>query len=327
MTSPTEAGDVTVHVGYPKTATTALQWDVFQRCRQAYYLGTYPRSSEAYARLSGEYAVEGLGATLHDLCTDGEAFHRDLDRHRKRLASIHARRLLLSHEGIVNAHYPRVPVERTADNIKALFPDRRVRVLITIRCQDELAESLYNEHYMKAYRNDNSLNTLRKFMDRAVMAEHGGENRFDFRSTIGGYVDAFGRDNVTVMVHEHLRSAPRDFLCALARFLDEPDLPGDVREIAQRNVRFTSGRAHHYTLWNVVHDLKYPYLIARKLLPASWITRLGDALRTVRLRNVRDNDFRLTEEQRRDIRRHFAPGNRALARQFGLDLERHGYFR
>ena len=177
---------------------------------------------------------------------------------------------------------------------------------------------------MLRWRKDRELNSLDRYVEKRVL-DDSRTNKYSYDEVAGTYADAFGPGNVAVVALEQLAEDQGRFLSMLAGFLDEPDLPASVSHVRRHNARFGSKGYHRYTLWNLVHDVKHRY-VERRLLPLSWNLKIARRLQNIGFRNVQENDFRLTETQRSRIRRRFAPGNRALARMFGLDLERFGYW-
>lgn len=206
---------VYLHVGMPKTGTTFLQ----ARC---------------FPHLKGiRYQDRELSALLDRVIYTNPIF-LDLPRARSEsdavLEKMREASLLISNERLFGNM-----LRNFHDNLhltcclKALFPV--AKVIVVVRRQDELAESIYKQSLQSYYyqRLDSFLNYRRQTF--ADAGDHLGPPSLDVKLLdlhryVQHYVEQFGRDNVAVLPYELLRHDQRAFLAKMAATLNvEPFYP------------------------------------------------------------------------------------------------------
>lgn len=205
---------VYLHLGMPKTGTTFLQ----ARC---------------FPYLKGICYPDKEMMALLDLIIHTNPIFLDLPRAKQETASALAKMteasLLISHERLFGNM-----LRNFHDNtylaccLKVIFPE--AKLIIVIRRQDELVESIYKQSLQSYYyqRLNSFLNYRRK-----TFADAGDQllpnldiKQLNLHRYVQHYVKHFGRDNVAVLPYELLRHDQRAFLEKLAAAVDvEPFYP------------------------------------------------------------------------------------------------------
>lgn len=311
-----------LHIGYPKTATTTLQNDVFTHCRSLCYLG---KIKNKVPYLPEEGLSESIAPTiLYDLYMNNPSFHSNLSQYRQQINSIEAERLLLSDENIIQLHTAVTPLESILANIRLLFENCHIKLLVTIRQQASLIESIYNQGFMNLWRKIKALNTLDKYVD-SVVNTNITTNKYNFDYLIGYFAQELGQQNILVLPYELLARDTKQFLAELASFLEAPELRSLAESIGRHNQRFSSVGHHDYTLWQWLLDIKQR-ITDRSVLPPKLRHSMWNLLKTIKFRSVKDYQFSLSPEQQEQVRQFFRESNRALSEKYQLDLDSYGYF-
>lgn len=214
---------ILVHVGYPRTATTALQTQLESTSGDVQYLGRFTRAGKDGSRWRYPElevcmaAVKQADQRLSDLAI-GTARRKAASSVRERRAPwLFARRrsaswLFASDERICKPPRNCTPDwrQRQAKLLKRVFPD--CRILITIRRQDNLLVSLYKRELVR----QESVQLKQTFSD--WLAAGGGsvyacwQERFDFLSYYRAFSETFGQELVHVLPYELYTKNPSALL-------------------------------------------------------------------------------------------------------------------
>ncbi len=289
-----------IHVGYPKTASTWLQSELFS--------GEVAKIRQA---ISPE-EIRNRVIRPYPLWYDHEGFRREWQQ---RIEGVQAEGYLpvLSQELLVG-HPVSGGYESTlvAERLHALWPE--ARILIIVRQQPTMLLSLYKE-----YIHNGGYLSLSQYMNPP------GRDRqptFDFRylefhRLVSHYVHLFGTGNVLVLPFEAFVRDKVEFCNRILKFVGLPPIHG----ISERHVRKSMGgwtvmlrsrlnRLFHGDRNNPVAPCYIPQ-VARLVnrLDSMWPRRLhawGD----------RQMSMRIAAE----IKRRYTDSNRQLAADTGCDL-------
>jgi hypothetical protein len=189
---------IAVHIGFPKTATTFLQTEVFPRFARPGF--TYV-PLEACARL--------FASLIHD---DDEIYDGDVTAERVREEAGGAKLSLFSYEALTGHAHPTGSSNRTqiARRLRQLGFDR---VLISIRNQFDVLESAY-----KQYLSGGGVLPFRDYVTFDPSETTYLDPRYyDYHPLYCLYTSLFGFSNVLVLQQERLREP--EFLGRLTSFL------------------------------------------------------------------------------------------------------------
>lgn len=297
--------NITLHVGFSKTATTSLQNFVFSRLPGLANLGK--------PFVNGDQRQPLYEAITH--LTFAEELRYDKAETESAFARAIAGRsgpILISSEGFTySRHNDQALVAR---RLRSIFP--AARIVFTIREQVAWIRSLYLD--------DCGRFPLRKPMPRFATWlgwEKGKRNRgalqmANFDATVRLYEELFGRERVFVLPHEKMLSDRQGFANSLASVLEvEQTHLDDLLASLPRSNPAISAKAYHLGLLNY-------YLIpeaGRRLLE-----RLPRSIKNLIL-SGEPPELDIPETAVELVGANVRAGNGALAERHGLDLRGYGY--
>ncbi|MDA0219553.1 MAG: sulfotransferase [Proteobacteria bacterium] len=295
---------VFIHVGVPKSGTSTLQLDVFPKHEEIDFRFWPKRDT-----------IEGLFSCLYgDTLYDDAAFEACA----RRIAESHAGTegaVLYSREHLTHQRYDRGTMAR---RLRRLFGE--ASIILTIRNQFDWFESSYvwNLRLLREPWRGGVPPGLESYLAGQWRERHRSRLASgDFGALARLYTELFGRERVLVLAFEDMVARPERYAEALFGFLDVSRERGlELLAAKHRNPRLTERR---YALW-YWRAIGMPMALQRLLygrvaLPgADRLLDAGPAKREP-----------LPERWREELGHHYAPGNRYLEREFGLDLAGHGY--
>jgi hypothetical protein len=280
-----------VHIGFPKTATTFLQRNVFPQL-------------PARFRYFDERVSAGVFAPL--IHEDDTIF--DSPGHQQQFAAAWGNdSTLFSYESLTGLHYQTGFVNRTliARRLRMLGFER---VIITIRNQFDVLESAYKEYVKNG--------GVLKFADYAVFAP--GKPRYlypqyyDYQPIYRLYAEIFGKSNVLVLQHELLTEA--SFVRDLCRFLEVDELSVDSR--VRVNTSLSAAKTEALRLINhlTYNSYRPSHLISKRFSTALF----HRVLRKAPLAN--GSASCLDGRSRAEIAAYYHEANKRLAQDAGITL-------
>ena len=214
-----------------------------------------------------------------------------------------AARILLSHEDMIGN--PRSGFYRHARAAAALLarlrPDHARKIVVYIKRQDRLVESMYKQRIQmgKSY-------SFKKFF-----ADVPWQN-FSWKRVLDDLGDVIGEDNLVVRLSEDIRDGSQQFVRAFIRAVLVEDFDGELRVPANTNQSFSARSLAIARRLN-------PYLGVK---PQRWM-RLW--LRRVQSRNPRSKPRLLSDQDRLRILDHHEDGNVDVFKRFLSDRDRCTY--
>ncbi|MFB0613927.1 sulfotransferase domain-containing protein [Aurantiacibacter poecillastricola] len=301
-----------VHIGIPKTGTTALQRQVFPKLA-GFDLAMKPRS-DLFRR---EGTVDpGLFRLVFNRCPEvwrhrGAEILRDV-----RPDAVPARPLLVSEEGMSSGKSP----HHLAAHFALMAPAAReagytgVRAILSIRRQDQWLGSYYAQKSDR--REDASQEDFERFVDERLDPAQGryeGESMMlDYAAMLEAISETLGKANVLPLVYEDMERHPAQFAQTLCSYLDAADAGQSiVATLAQGRENARSGGDDTWQLRPPARPAgtlaaRFARKLERKLADPGTITMTG--------------------ELRKRILEAYEASNRRFAEISGRDLARHGYF-
>jgi hypothetical protein len=298
---------VLLHIGLPKTGSTALQTNFFIRCPGLHYLGK-PRTNTW--RLAHHFI-----RSIVEL--DTVQWNRGFDELRLGAESLFpadADRVVISEEefsmGAARGGADRGTI---ANRLKQLFP--QARVLAVIRNQLTALPSLYchamtlaNMPFMPF---DDWLTKLRTSLPYGH-----GLQLFRYADLVDHYATLFAADDISVLTYEDFRDRPDVFMDDLARILSV-----DASTVASLSNREHNTRPSRRMVWALRLRERHPdFVRAVQLLPRPLIRQL-----TRSLARGKPLDTSYTPESEEFVRNYYAADNRRLGETRRIDLKGLGY--
>ena len=304
-----------IHIGYPKTGTTALQKHIFTSLSFTGYLGLYDRYRKKYAL--NEDFVNDVFSLSHS------AFlfkYKKTFLGEKELGDFSS--YILSEENfITNAmlpsydrcNYNRITqdLNTTLLNLQCLFKGFDIKILLTIRNQVDLIPSFYAQHFYKRFKGNIRLNKYSKFVKYVCSNDELG-CLFDYSHIVSLSEKIFGKNNVNVCVFEEMKSRPSTFVSRLSSILEE-DI--NFNEIPRENIRKMKNgfkADNPYNLYDISNKL-FRKPVSKRLSSI----RVPDSLVLPTIEN--------TAELLSEIETRFKESNKYISCSKGLDLYKLGY--
>jgi hypothetical protein len=296
-----------IHIGYPETATTLLQQNIFP----------YHPEIEYWNRHTPKYAWLNDIVTLHDF---------DFNADKIRLKAINvwgvetAKIKLISWERLLGHPYTGGRESRViADRLHAIFPD--AKIIICIRHQLDMIDSLYRQYVhqggscnFEEFLNLDHENNVWFFFDYLF-----------YDRIVAYYQKLFGFNSVFVCLYESLKETPARFMNRLFLFLNIKRLSVGLNTKVNQGMSPVSVKIAR-TLNRFVHSVSFnpdpviPSALVnsrsvRKLLQGyldpSLFNRLSDPKSFISKKEVLNNYFRKT--------------NRSLLKRLDLPLKKYHY--
>jgi hypothetical protein len=300
-----------LHIGYPKTGTTALQTEIFPSLREHgfYYAGNDEPTCASTAR--------SFAASVHNPESDFTLPVTEAENFLISCESITADCLkYIDNAGKFTPHDPAGLAARCRQAGTVFNPDN-IRIIVTLRKQGELSHSLYAQSYTHFFSRDPAMMQFSQYAAR-LLAGSGIAAAYDFHAITQELVKEFGRSNVLVLFHEDMVADPGRYLDELSGFIGQP-LPAELPAV---NVRLGSNGRHTQTS-SLYEEFA---MLAKKHLPPTWsgLGRHLGFLRRIPARNSQVIEHDLTLESQ--ITRAFSSTNRALGLLLERDLSEIGYY-
>lgn len=191
-----------VHIGYPKTGTTFLQWEIFPHMKDYQYIDYH--------------TCKGIFQEVIYL-DDLDYNHGDVQSRLNKV--IHQSNVIASFEALTGAPFTFKGLGRS--NIPYRLENLGFeKIIITIRNQVEIIDSLYRQYVIQGgvmkFKDFLNLNSKWNPYLRAFDL-----NYLKFHSLIECYFNVFGKENVLVLPQELLKSNAKEYYMRLFGFLND----------------------------------------------------------------------------------------------------------
>lgn len=320
-----------IHIGMPKTATKTLQWRIFSKHSDIYYLGRFDGEpfrgkykkfkacrDETVFRIMKQIAYRGYRRPNFQKCR--ELLKKYLTEHnRNNLIPVWSWESY-STDSRRNRQY-------RARNLKQVFED--AKIVITIRHPVKLLESAF----LQQLNRDNiggrywfGRGVFYSSIDKWVKRDFLGDvsDHLDYAETIKMYVELFGRDNVCVLVFEDLLQNRDDFYQNLCEFMSIDSqqalslVAGNVDNSRWTNIQLDRLRSINNSLKDSLR-FRFSKRQYRK-------SQLGLDKRGAPLNLGKKARVEISQNIRGKVLERTHQGNEWLDQTFDLELTRHGYY-
>lgn len=311
--------DVYLHVGYPKTGTSALQKYVFPNVKGYFYVGKYEGEAELFS-------LRGLEKLLYDASTMNHEQFKGACVCVDIFDGIEFP-LIISEEVVVfNLFRPTLwrsdtlSVRDVAKNVSFLekFYGVRLHLLMTIRKQEEMLTSIYAQCFNSCY---SRMNNTKSFDDFFAYFFDGSDlhKSLDYYEAYSVYSEFF--DRVYLLVYERMKG--------------ECELMGDLSDIfgvslegvclKPDNVRSRKGykKVDDYSLSDFLGALRHKIFFLRHVkLP--FLRRFLHRFKLKKMDRV-SVSIAMTEKQKKFVRDFYLGSNSRVDAVLDVDLNEYGY--
>lgn len=314
-----------IHVGFPKTATTTLQNHLFSTHSQILYLGkpyADPRLEEAIHHLMmtdtidyspGSQGLRNQGLNLAEFIPQQLKEHSSSEGGEKRVAVL-SDELFLSFSKVRDKG---VVAQRIREQLQPQ------KIIITIRNQLSLLKSAYLGRGRLLLgvppRFSGQFVSFGQWLTMCKESIHGNYIRqIDYYKTISYYAGLFGKDNVHVLLMEELARDSGAFLRSLSGLLGI-----DGQELSTRMKDAHDNRALSRARFES-EKLSSRFFPFHRFPPVSMAIKLISFIKNKRFK---DSPARVDFPSgwRDELETLYSKGNRGLAEEFALPLEKYGY--
>jgi hypothetical protein len=328
--------NVYLHLGMPKTGTTFLQARYFPYLKGIRYGG-----KDMMALIDRIIYTNPIFLDLKRTEQEAQSI----------LSNIDEESLLISHERLFGNM-----LRNYEDNVyltgclKVVFPE--AKLIIVIRRQDELVESIYKQTLQSYYHQ--KVSSFLNYRDKTFgdSCDQLGLPNLDVKQLnlhryVQNYVEHFGRDKVAVLPYELLRHDQRGFLERLAATLNvEPFYPANNYQenrsyswlsckIALLLNRFVRVEGDGSRLLQFIPNKPFSSFLNRRPSERRVYKVLRGINRRLTLRHVLQNGLDriiytrrnlISEKKRASIMAFHKESNTRLDKEFNLNLKLFGYY-
>lgn len=298
-----------IHIGYPKTATTFLQYELFDRLDGFINIGIpKTKQDEDYAKFKNRL--------FKTLVLEFEDQRKYINKFLKTLKNKRKNKLIFSHESIsVNRWVGRRTIARRLSNF---FPGSNI--LITIRNQYDLLKSMFKQTLKEGSRRNERIFDFEEWIEKLWKNRHirSRLHYYKYNKVIQEYVNLFGSNNVTIALFEELENKEKVFGEKIAKFLEidldriigKLDSPPRNTSISERYKKFQKIR-HKFNLdsnlFPFIPDKIKDFLVLRFFKKGK---KLG---------------LKYPEDLRENIKNFYRSANRDLLGTVKLPIDRFNY--
>ncbi len=297
---------LTIHIGLPKTGSTALQMNLFVTHPELAYIG------KPLTRFSNEQA--SVFQAL--MCRPEDEWKRRLPEYRASLEEMISGKpgaaVLLSEEELSTARLGgRVGRKKVAERLYGLFPN--AHILVVVRNQLHAMQSLYCQLSRVGLIDVPTFQGwIEPLCNRPELLD-----AYDYGAVVEDYEALFGPHQVQVLAFEHLNQDRESFIREVCKIcVVDPDVGLKNYRDVRRNHRI-SAREH---AWNLARH-SVPGLPAIHAIPdenaRSWISDF--------LSEGPPVDTSIPPQVEASLSAFYAPGNRSLQKRTDLPLQQLGY--
>lgn len=202
---------VIIHIGFPKTATTTIQDDIFYQLYKQNKIGYLGKTIKKTTRYDRYYPVQDLLRPIFD--SSDEAFEEEKILIKQKLESIVDKiehdQVILSEEILSETRYKVRKIRdsiQTAKRLNFLFSKYNVEIVMLLRNQLDIVHSLYVESY-KEYEQFTETDTFNKYLNHSIKLYPKSELiMYDYNNIIKEYISLFGKKNVHIFLFEDLKN-------------------------------------------------------------------------------------------------------------------------
>jgi hypothetical protein len=299
------------HIGFPKTATTFLQKSIYPLLENVHYVPilTQQRYENEILKILFEELSEYEAQTIRKLLL------RDTSN----------KDVLFSQEefsaGSISTRFLGIQAKRNVlKNIKKIFSQQQLKMIVGIREQTDIIRSFYLQHLHQG-----GTKNLKDFLDHFGFSDSSSQPRaffdsFNYCRYLDEVIEVVGEGNYYVYIYENLRAEPMSFVEELLGFFGEYNRP--KFKIDKRNKGY--GELAVF-LARILNRLFKTDQHSNGLLPIISVPKIGELsprrfLQSKYFRFVSNKEYRIPEDISAQIRKIYLVNNMELRDKYGLVL-------
>jgi hypothetical protein len=320
-----------LHIGYPKTATTTLQKYIFVNLKNIYYLGNFSEvKNENY--LINQNIAKLMFDIYNETTLNIDEYAKKINSELKMISV--KQNFLLSFEQIIyHATFPRkinnqytspLPILEIINRICKIFKKfYELKIIITLRKQDELFYSLYAESYLDHLSMHNNINSIDKYSSLVFNNKY-LESVLNYELILIEIIKNIELNNLLVMTFEEFVTNKEKFLKKIVSFLQCKY--SDIKLIPISNENNRTKNNSKIIKVNTFYFLLAQYKIKFFGYKSMGIGKYFKWLKKVELPSFKKNKIEINLDLKQKILNKYCNSNKIVSNKFGLELEKYGYY-
>lgn len=343
---------VVIHVGYPKTATTTLQDNVFYELHKLEKINFLGKAFDGKVMTDKIEMVRSLLKALR--CDEDSPSPFQVNTNLSSLEEQFCQNEILSVRGLLKSNIVNIlSIEgclfvtpssgiklkkMVPKALKTIFDDGKteIEILISLRTQGKLMQSYYVQAYTEFFAKEKEFDTPSKlFFDhsQALKLKMGEYSEiFDFYNVVSWYSEIFGKENIKILLFEDLINDRDYYISQLAEICD---VQGELINFYlenQKPLNVQKRKDGEYVLRNYNYNFFIRMLLRlEKLLKLDKIFPKDFLKSNTPSRNFFKNLFgkkeileipELTSDEKKAIFEFYKKSNMLLVDQFGISAEK-----
>ena len=324
--------EIFIHIGYPKTATTTLQNNLF------------PNHSELnYLRKGGNNLH-----LIHDAFFSREnSFKKNINKYKEELLKVTQNQVkgkfVYSEESLTSfsmffRFQPRPYIwtlepNSIARKLKIAFSDTDVfdctKITVTIRKQDDMIKSMYAQVYNFVFKKFRETKTFKRFLNYSL---HEVQDNFivdslHYDEVISEYETLFGEDNICVLVFEEFKKDKLAYINKLCIFMniDEKEALRLVENKHSNKRSSLNGyKSDERNLLEILQYYKNKYLGNKSLGLGN--SKFIELMKSIYIPGKTLHDLDIDTASNEKLYKLYSKGNKKLSEKYNLNLKEYGYF-
>ncbi|GAA4644597.1 hypothetical protein GCM10023115_25570 [Pontixanthobacter gangjinensis] len=289
-----------IHIGYPKTATTFLQREVFKELKNHKFIG------------HSEFRKLGLINLIWKA-------DRSIDYDNLKELFRSNNNNFISFEDLSGPLFQgSIMIDEIPNRLFKIF-GKELKVLITIRRQEDLLRSIYIQ-----YIHQGGTNSLYNFLKKDSLGMNRIDlNAFNFLETYNRYKSVFGNSNIVILPYEKFKINPTEFIGDLNDFFENENIILKKNKVVYRSMDGLQLRLLKNLNRFIQTPISEKYIIPPHIINQSKIRFWWQDSDFLRIGNFfNEEDLQLLKT----VSRRYYDSNRQLDEQLSLNLDLYKYY-
>jgi hypothetical protein len=320
------------HIGFPKSASSTLQKQLFDKHSQINFMGIYPTVN------IGQDSVENNTNTLYLKNNSLKEFHycltnmegieyefSDVNEYYKNIKPFLSEEEtnIFSNERFASVLFAHKDRAEKARRIKQFFPE--AKIIIVIRSQIDIIKSQYRDHPFDPrhlYANQKSV-SIDEWVERDFKNyDVSFLQSIEYYKIVKYYSELFCKENVGVFLFEEMVKDLQNFSKNIAGFLS---IDADEAYRLLKSKHENDGVSQNLNRYRKLKSQISSY-IPGEIKNIAYLKNIEQQL-FQKLKKGKKQNIEMSEETEGNIYSYYNEQNRQLAKEFDLKLQKYGYIK